>query len=347
MVNAAGEQPVVLIVDDLHWADRDSLEVFRYVARFTGRCPLLLIGIYRDPDAAGDRRESLNETLVALARRWQRPTAVLRALDVAARDLIFRHGDIIEAQERSTELLRAGEQYGSIPAQAEALVQLSLCHARLGNPAAARETQQQAGELVSRLGAGHRLHALANMSSGALPILSSLPGFEAPSIVRSDDDTLAAISIFADRAAAEWVRNLQRVRQESGGPVQVGTTFRAQAGPPPVALRQKVPMMVHFLTGVITGAKTFSRAEITGLEPNRRIAWKAGVPKGDGYFSLAHWEFSLEAQGQATCLTQRFVYQPPNSVFQRMIDAAGAWGLEQACAASLDQLKQRLQRRSV
>lgn len=102
--------------------------------------------------------------VVALARRWQRPTAVLRALDVAARDLIFRHGDSLAAKDRLAELLHAGKQYGSIPAQAEALVQLSLCHALLGNVAAARQTQQQAGELVARLGAGHRLSALAGLS---------------------------------------------------------------------------------------------------------------------------------------------------------------------------------------
>lgn len=141
----------------------------------------------------------------------------------------------------------------------------------------------------------------------------------------------------------EWVKNLQRVRQESNGPVQVGTTFQTQEGPPPVTLRQKLPMMFYFLTGVLSGAKTYSRAEITGLEPNRRIAWKAGVPKGDGYFNLAHWEIVLEPQGQATCLTQRFVYQPQNSISRRMIAAAGTGGLEQACALSLLQLKQRLE----
>lgn len=102
--------------------------------------------------------------VVALARRWQRPTAILRALDVAGRDLIFRHGDIIEAKERLAELRSAGERFGSIPAQAEALVQLTLCHALLGDPAAARQTFQRAGELVTHLGAGHRLHALASMT---------------------------------------------------------------------------------------------------------------------------------------------------------------------------------------
>jgi DNA-binding CsgD family transcriptional regulator len=102
--------------------------------------------------------------VMALARRWQRPTAILRALDVTARDLIFRHGDIIAAKNRLTELLHAGQQYGSIPAQAEARVQLSLCHALLGNRQAAFETLRQANELVARLGAGHRLYVLANMA---------------------------------------------------------------------------------------------------------------------------------------------------------------------------------------
>lgn len=77
----------------------------------------------------------------------------------------------------------------------------------------------------------------------------------------------------------EWVRNLQRGRPESGNSGQVGATFQTQEGPPPVALRQKLPMMFHFLAGVLSGAKTYSRAEITGLEPNRRIAWQAGIPK--------------------------------------------------------------------
>jgi DNA-binding CsgD family transcriptional regulator len=71
---------------------------------------------------------------------------------------------MIEAKERFTELLSAGERYGSIPAQAEALVQLSLCYALLGEIELARQTFQRAGEWVTRLGAGHRLYTLAMMS---------------------------------------------------------------------------------------------------------------------------------------------------------------------------------------
>jgi hypothetical protein len=80
------------------------------------------------------------------------------------------------------------------------------------------------------------------------------------------------------------------------------------------------------------------------LNGRNRWAKFPAKPQGDGYFNLAHWELLLEPQGQATRLTQRFSYQPQNGVARRMVDAAGANGLEQACAVSLGQLNQRLER---
>src|SRR5690606_8365599 len=77
LVSVAGEQPLVLILDDLHWADRDSLEVLRYVARFSGRCPLLLVGIYRNPDAAAGQPEALNDVLALIHRESTREQLTL------------------------------------------------------------------------------------------------------------------------------------------------------------------------------------------------------------------------------------------------------------------------------
>lgn len=148
-----------------------------YISRWVGydEQAVAMARTYGDEDDYARTLEPLDwrtpeetTSVVALARRWQRPTAVLRVLDVAGRDLIFRHGDMIEAKERLTDLLSAGERYGSIPAQAEALVQLSLCHALLGDLDLAQQTFQRASELVARLGAGHRLHALANMSMASV-----------------------------------------------------------------------------------------------------------------------------------------------------------------------------------
>jgi uncharacterized membrane protein len=137
----------------------------------------------------------------------------------------------------------------------------------------------------------------------------------------------------------EWVANLTEVRQSSPGPIGVGTSFQAQEGPPPVPMLRKVRMMVYFIAGLASGAKPYSQAEITALEPGRRIAWRAGIPRGTGYFNLAEWEFVLQTEGQATRVTQRFFYQPQAPAAARMIGAAGEGGIERACAVSLARLK--------
>jgi uncharacterized membrane protein len=137
----------------------------------------------------------------------------------------------------------------------------------------------------------------------------------------------------------EWVSNLSRVNQVTSGPVGVGTIFRCQEGPPPVPPLTKVRMMRHFIGGLLRGAKPYSRTEITALEPGRRIAWRAGVPRGEGYFNLAEWEFILQPQGDATRLVQRFRYRPQTPGAARMVGAAGADGITRACAVNLGHLK--------
>lgn len=148
------------------------------------------------------------------------------------------------------------------------------------------------------------------------------------------------------RRHPEWVDNLSQVTQLSTGPIGVGTTFKTQEGPPPVTSRlEKLRMMVHFVAGVLGGARPYSEATITALEPHRRIAWQAGIPQGAGFFNFAEWEFVLEPEGSATRLTQRFHWKPQNPTAEHMVGAAGAAGLERACAVSLAQLKRRLEGR--
>lgn len=137
----------------------------------------------------------------------------------------------------------------------------------------------------------------------------------------------------------EWVANVSKVKQITPGPISVGTVFECQEGPPPVNLGQKLRMMVHFMRGVFSGAKTFSRAEITALEPNQRIAWQAGIPKGNGYFNLATWEFMLVEQGETTRLIQYFSYQPQENAAASMISTAGIKGLRLACGRNLTRLQ--------
>lgn len=144
----------------------------------------------------------------------------------------------------------------------------------------------------------------------------------------------------------EWAQNLSKVTKLSPGPIDVGTVFRTEEGPPPVSLGTRLKMMVHFVSGLLSGAKPYSEAKITALESNRRIAWQAGVPKRDHYMSFAEWEFILRPQGNFTHLTQHFRYAPPDPQGQRMIGAAGTNEITRACAVNLERLKIRLEQSS-
>lgn len=144
----------------------------------------------------------------------------------------------------------------------------------------------------------------------------------------------------------EWAQNLNKVTKRSPGTIAVGTVFRTEEGPPPVPLGTRLKMMVHFMSGVFSGAKTYSEAKITALETNRRIAWEAGIPKGDHFLSFAEWEFILVPQGNFTQLTQHFRYAPSDSSGQRMIGAAGTEGLTRACSVNLERLKIHLEQSS-
>ena len=100
----------------------------------------------------------------------------------------------------------------------------------------------------------------------------------------------------------------------------------------------------YFIAGLISGTKPYSETEIIALEPGKRIAWNAGLRKGNGWFNRAEWGFVLQLQGQGTKLTQRFRYLPQTRTAARMIGAAGEGGMAKACAVSLQQLKINLEK---
>ncbi len=49
---AAAERPLILFIDDLQWADEDTLSLFHYTARWIRRAKVLLVGTYRPEDLA-------------------------------------------------------------------------------------------------------------------------------------------------------------------------------------------------------------------------------------------------------------------------------------------------------
>jgi predicted ATPase/DNA-binding CsgD family transcriptional regulator len=66
LLKAAHRQPVVLILDNLHWADRPSLLLLEFVAREIAAARLLVVGTYRDVELS--RQHHLFHTLGELTR---------------------------------------------------------------------------------------------------------------------------------------------------------------------------------------------------------------------------------------------------------------------------------------
>ena len=64
--NAARSQPLMLVLDDLQWADRSSLLLLEFIGPELGGTGLLLVGAYRDVEVS--RRHPLSQTLGALVR---------------------------------------------------------------------------------------------------------------------------------------------------------------------------------------------------------------------------------------------------------------------------------------
>ena len=76
--SASQKQPLVLVLDDLHWADQPSLLLLQFVARELGNSRLLLVGTYRDVEL--NRQHPLAETLGELTRERQFQRVLLRGL---------------------------------------------------------------------------------------------------------------------------------------------------------------------------------------------------------------------------------------------------------------------------
>ena len=92
--NAATVQPLLLVLEDLHWADRGTLDLLLHVARNLEGSRLMVVGTYRDVEV--DRAHPLSATLAELRRIGTLPRVLLRGLTV---DEVHRMYNIIRGHE--------------------------------------------------------------------------------------------------------------------------------------------------------------------------------------------------------------------------------------------------------
>jgi hypothetical protein len=50
LARAAGNRPLLLLLEDLHWADEGTLSLLNYLARWVPRVPVMIVGTYREKE---------------------------------------------------------------------------------------------------------------------------------------------------------------------------------------------------------------------------------------------------------------------------------------------------------
>jgi len=141
LLRATARQPLLIVLEDLHWADGDSLKLLVHVATGLEHARLLIVGTYRDVEVR--RGHPLKGTLQALVRVGTQRTSLrgLTATDIAS---FFTHSTgfepepaLVEDVERETagnplfvsEVVRLLEAEGHLDGEsAPASRRLSIPH---------------------------------------------------------------------------------------------------------------------------------------------------------------------------------------------------------------------------
>lgn len=76
--DAARRRPLLLVIDDLHWADAPSLHCLHFLARELHDAPILLLGAYRDVEL--DRGDARAQILAGLGRDRRHTRVVLQGM---------------------------------------------------------------------------------------------------------------------------------------------------------------------------------------------------------------------------------------------------------------------------
>ena len=95
LAEIAARQPLVLLLEDLHWSDAESLALLRYVSRSLAGHRILLVATYRDDELT--RRHPFAQLLPRLIREASAERVAVRQLDSnAIRDLIGERYNLME-----------------------------------------------------------------------------------------------------------------------------------------------------------------------------------------------------------------------------------------------------------
>ena len=239
LVGAAAARPMVLVLDDLHWADEPSLLLLRFLARRLGGAALLVIGTYRDVELG--RHHPLAGTLAELSSTEESRRIALRGLDA---DGIASFIEMTAGVDRPPPDLadRIRDQTGGNPFFIGEVVRLMASEGRLGEDEARRQVEIPQGvrEVVGRR--LDRLSAEANATLalgavcgrsfqiGVLELVSGRPRDELVSEVAEAVDARLVTESGAERGVYSFAHALVRETLQAEVPVARRTVIHRQIG---------------------------------------------------------------------------------------------------------------------
>lgn len=103
LVEASRLEPILLVLEDLHWADESSLGLLEHVAAELSHSHTLVIGTYRDVELS--RHHRLYRTLAELTREQLMQRIALRRLSRNETSAFLNRATHIETPEHWTEML--------------------------------------------------------------------------------------------------------------------------------------------------------------------------------------------------------------------------------------------------
>jgi len=105
LTNASLSNPIMLVLDDIHWADKPSLLLLQHLARRVPSSRLVVVCTYRDVEL--DRRHPLSEALASLRREHAFERVLLRGLNVEEVASMLEAGAQQELGPRGVPLAQA------------------------------------------------------------------------------------------------------------------------------------------------------------------------------------------------------------------------------------------------
>ena len=143
----------------------------------------------------------------------------------------------------------------------------------------------------------------------------------------------------------EWNHAPTEMTKLTDGSVDVGSVFRTKEQAS--SNQPRILRLIWPLLGKITGSAGYTEAEITALEPDRRVTWKATAPlKNGSLMARSEWEIHLEKRDEGILVTQSVHFEFLGKMGERINPETAAAQTGEEMGRNLARLKEIVQART-